>query len=718
MKKQRKLAKNPNIVTRQLVEIDKVIKVCKLEIEGHVFDIDLIPFGYGSFDVIIGMDWVSNNKAEIICHDKVARIPLLDGKVLRLLRKKPEEKMRQLKSAKSKEKEQEEMVVVRDFPKVFSNDLFRLPLVREIEFRIELIPGATPVANSPYRLAPSELEEFSGQLKELQDKGFIRPSSSPWGALVLFVKKKDVIMKYLVNISKRRTFWSLNEDILKITILKTNTPYPSRNIWRIRACTHQRPQRNKAQCAISKEDQYVVLEIWNEYNILEDIKRDEDDPNMTMEEYIKLEEERLVGVVGCLTSELLHMERSGLMTIFMTLDLTPVNDEINFRISFDESGDEDYTIICDKNSFSYKMIFVNNLKKDLKNDNEKAGIPSFLPPKPATSYVDDLDFFKDFENEFPTIVYNDARTSKSDYLTKQTLSPRHNNESDFNDETSLSEYDVVGQNILYFNDLFPFNVIYPNDLKSDEDNDNKEIDIIQSSEDIADFEERLERIYSREIYRVQVVDFLGMPELMRDGLFARMVMEHHDDADRSISTDGDFLGPPPSYTLIRDPVLRLCHRMTAHSIAGRSQAPEKPDILGFAAGRKSGASYHWLQICMEVDDTWAWVAMRPERQPDAVAWCPWWLMMPPNIDEGVQAESAPVTGTTTTSYTLSQTEDWRGQHLRSTIGPTTARHIILLSLSFVTIHVMIIKPGRPRERISTNIGEEFTNLEDLEVLES
>ncbi|GJW97344.1 putative reverse transcriptase domain-containing protein [Tanacetum coccineum] len=130
------------IASEQLVEIDKVIKGCKLEIEGHVFDIDLIPFGHGSFDVIIGMDWLSNHKAKIFCHVKVVRIPLLDGKI----------------------------VVVRDFPEVFPNDLSGLPPVWEIEFRIELIPGATPVAKSPYRLAPSELEELSGQLKELQDK--------------------------------------------------------------------------------------------------------------------------------------------------------------------------------------------------------------------------------------------------------------------------------------------------------------------------------------------------------------------------------------------------------------------------------------------------------------------------------------------------------------------------------------------------------------------
>ncbi|GJZ18359.1 putative reverse transcriptase domain-containing protein [Tanacetum coccineum] len=179
------------IASRQLVEIDKVIKGCKLEIEGHVFDIDLIPFGHGSFDMIIGMDWLSNYKAEIICHEKVVRIPLPDGKVLRVVGERPEEKARLLMSAKASDKKQEEIVVVRDFPEVFPDDLSGLPPIREIEFRIELIPGATPVAKSPYRLAPSELEELSGQLKELQDKGFIRPSSSPWGAPVLFVKKKD-----------------------------------------------------------------------------------------------------------------------------------------------------------------------------------------------------------------------------------------------------------------------------------------------------------------------------------------------------------------------------------------------------------------------------------------------------------------------------------------------------------------------------------------------
>ncbi|GJW73912.1 putative reverse transcriptase domain-containing protein, partial [Tanacetum coccineum] len=183
------------IASGQLVEIDKVIKACKLEIEGHVFDINLIPFGHGSFDVIIGMDWLSNYKAEIICHEKVVRILLPDDNVLRVLGERPEEKARFLMGVKK----QEEIVVVRDFPEVFLDNLSGLPAIRKIEFRIELTPGATPVAKSPYRLAPSELEELSGQLKELQDKGFIRPSSSPWGATMLFVKKKDDSFRMFID---------------------------------------------------------------------------------------------------------------------------------------------------------------------------------------------------------------------------------------------------------------------------------------------------------------------------------------------------------------------------------------------------------------------------------------------------------------------------------------------------------------------------------------
>ncbi|GJW84289.1 putative reverse transcriptase domain-containing protein [Tanacetum coccineum] len=92
---------------------------------------------------------------------------------------------------KPKEKRLEDVPVIRDFPEVFPDDLPGLPPPRQVEFRIDLVPGAAPVARAPYRLAPSEMRELSEQLRELLEKGFIRPSSSPWGAPVLFVKKKD-----------------------------------------------------------------------------------------------------------------------------------------------------------------------------------------------------------------------------------------------------------------------------------------------------------------------------------------------------------------------------------------------------------------------------------------------------------------------------------------------------------------------------------------------
>ncbi|GJU33251.1 hypothetical protein Tco_1176840 [Tanacetum coccineum] len=99
--------------------------------------------------------------------------------------------MIQVMEKKSDEKRLEDIPIVKEFSDVFPEDLPGLPPVRQVEFQIDLIPGAAPVARTPYRLALSEMQELSKQLQELADRGFIRPSTSPWGAPVLFVKKKD-----------------------------------------------------------------------------------------------------------------------------------------------------------------------------------------------------------------------------------------------------------------------------------------------------------------------------------------------------------------------------------------------------------------------------------------------------------------------------------------------------------------------------------------------
>ncbi|GJU60087.1 putative reverse transcriptase domain-containing protein [Tanacetum coccineum] len=116
-----------------------------------------MPIELGSFDAIIGMDWLAKYQAVIMCAEKIVCIPWGN-----------------------------ETLIIHD-----DGNLSGLPPTRQVEFQIDLVPGAAPVARAPYQLAPSEMKELSEQLKELSDKGFIRPSSSPWGAPVLFVKKKD-----------------------------------------------------------------------------------------------------------------------------------------------------------------------------------------------------------------------------------------------------------------------------------------------------------------------------------------------------------------------------------------------------------------------------------------------------------------------------------------------------------------------------------------------
>ncbi|GJY65559.1 putative reverse transcriptase domain-containing protein [Tanacetum coccineum] len=145
----------------------------------------------GSFDVIVGMDWLSNQKAVIVCHKKIVRIPVEGGKVICVQGERNVGKTKTLMSIQANEPTLSDIPTIRDFEDIFSDDLSGLPPQRQVEIHIDLIPGATPVAKSPYRLTPSEMQELSEKLQELQDKGFIRPSYSPWGAPVLFVKKKD-----------------------------------------------------------------------------------------------------------------------------------------------------------------------------------------------------------------------------------------------------------------------------------------------------------------------------------------------------------------------------------------------------------------------------------------------------------------------------------------------------------------------------------------------
>ncbi|GJT33893.1 putative reverse transcriptase domain-containing protein [Tanacetum coccineum] len=199
-------------------ETSTVLRGCTLGLLGHPFNINLMPIDLGSFDVIIGMDWLAKNHAVIVCDEKIVHIPYRNEILIVQGDKSDKEKKSMfsiiscVKAQKymekgcqlflaqvrvkenkdeSKEKRLEDVPTVREFLEVFPEDLPGLPPIRKVEFQIDLVPGAAPVALAQYRLAPSKMDELSTQLQELSDKVFIRPSSSPWGAPVLFVKKKD-----------------------------------------------------------------------------------------------------------------------------------------------------------------------------------------------------------------------------------------------------------------------------------------------------------------------------------------------------------------------------------------------------------------------------------------------------------------------------------------------------------------------------------------------
>nr|GFA61906.1 putative reverse transcriptase domain-containing protein [Tanacetum cinerariifolium] len=185
-----------------------------------------MPVELGSFDAIIGMDWLRRHHAVIVCDEKLVRVPFGNetlvfhgaksyirresrltviscSKVQEYRAKGCHVFLAQIFATKEDHKPERKQVkdipIVQDFPKGFPGDLPGLPPARPVEFQIDLILGAAPVARAPYRLAPSEMKELSKQLQELSDKGFIRPSFSPWGAPILFVKKKDGSFRMCIN---------------------------------------------------------------------------------------------------------------------------------------------------------------------------------------------------------------------------------------------------------------------------------------------------------------------------------------------------------------------------------------------------------------------------------------------------------------------------------------------------------------------------------------
>ncbi|GKA94330.1 putative reverse transcriptase domain-containing protein [Tanacetum coccineum] len=201
----------------RIAETNTLLGGCTLGLLGHPFNIDLKHVELGSFDVIIGMDWLAKYHAVIVCDEKIVRIPYGDevliikgdgcddgsksklsiiscNKTQKYIQEGCQVYLTQVTAKKADDKSEEKRLeyvpTVRDFLEVFPEELPGLPPTRQVEFQIDLVPGAALVARSPYQLAPSEMQELSAQLKELSDKGFIRPSSSPWELRFCLSKRK------------------------------------------------------------------------------------------------------------------------------------------------------------------------------------------------------------------------------------------------------------------------------------------------------------------------------------------------------------------------------------------------------------------------------------------------------------------------------------------------------------------------------------------------
>ncbi|KAL0544053.1 hypothetical protein IC582_019164 [Cucumis melo] len=195
------------------------VKACQIEIAGHVIEVTLIVLDMLDFDVILGMDWLAANHASIDCSRKevtfnppsMASFKFKGGRsrslpqvisairASKLLSQGTWGILASVVDTREADVSLSSEPVVRDYPDVFLEELPGLPPHREVEFAIELEPGTVPISRAPYRMAPAELKELKVQLQELLDKGFIRPSVSPWGAPVLFVKKKDGSMRLCID---------------------------------------------------------------------------------------------------------------------------------------------------------------------------------------------------------------------------------------------------------------------------------------------------------------------------------------------------------------------------------------------------------------------------------------------------------------------------------------------------------------------------------------
>ena len=214
-----------SLPTGDLLFSDRVVRDSRVHIGGQEFPTDLVALDMRDFDVVLGMDWLSRHRATLDYYKKEVKLHRGGGgggrgklevkfrrirrelsssmisamAAQRMLRKGSQGYLANVVETGKEGTLVEEIPVVREFPDVFPDDITGLPPDREVEFTIDLIPETDPISIPPYRMALAELRELKAQLEELLSKGFIRRSISPWGAPVLFVKKKDGSLRLCID---------------------------------------------------------------------------------------------------------------------------------------------------------------------------------------------------------------------------------------------------------------------------------------------------------------------------------------------------------------------------------------------------------------------------------------------------------------------------------------------------------------------------------------
>jgi hypothetical protein len=197
-----------------MTQTNKFCPSARVQIRGIEFPTDLIVIGSRDvdIDVILGMNWLTMYQVGLSCDKRTVRLMSLSGEevLVELILSEPRKGSCHQIYVHSEEVNLLEVIrVVSEFPDVFPEELLGMPLERKVEFAIDLIPGTAPISKRAYRVSGLELVELKKQIDELLEKGYIRPSTSPWAALVLFVEKKDGTKRMCID------YRALNEVTIK-----------------------------------------------------------------------------------------------------------------------------------------------------------------------------------------------------------------------------------------------------------------------------------------------------------------------------------------------------------------------------------------------------------------------------------------------------------------------------------------------------------------------